>query len=406
VVAVNGIMADVGLMQLELTKPEVTLWVRSEVYHPSQLESEVLAEPDPIVSSGTVVDLTPATELQLQAQLERGAAPAPTFLGRPDLEPEEVEPIVEPVGCAGPRCACATFEDEEPQILMRWLVCSLLFGWVTWLPVIFMQPHEERPRQHLFRQYLLKPGVLIMPFWILLWLLDSIGILIVRKIVSPFFYLFLVHMIFPAVMVWYLFQLQAADEKLIMEQRANRQAEAERAGGELQPVAVEDASPTLLKEFITVNPVALVWLGSVASLGILASSMLTPMKTERGKLAQGFVHMIYGPLAFFQITFAQMIYWTEFLDVPRLYMTFFMLLLSIPCFMLWCCCLMCATRYGRQDMALVRKQRVERAKLVTKAPPAEELESQRAEPAEEPPAESLVDLTEAWQREWEFIFTA
>jgi len=40
------------MMQLELSKPSVTLWVRSEIFHPSLLESEVLADDDETPGSG------------------------------------------------------------------------------------------------------------------------------------------------------------------------------------------------------------------------------------------------------------------------------------------------------------------------------------------------------------------
>ncbi|CAK0805114.1 unnamed protein product, partial [Prorocentrum cordatum] len=43
VVAVNDVSADVGMMQLQLTKPKVTMWVRSYYTHPSEFESELLA---------------------------------------------------------------------------------------------------------------------------------------------------------------------------------------------------------------------------------------------------------------------------------------------------------------------------------------------------------------------------
>uniref|UniRef100_A0A7S2ICW5 Uncharacterized protein n=1 Tax=Zooxanthella nutricula TaxID=1333877 RepID=A0A7S2ICW5_9DINO len=429
IVAVNHVTADVGMMQLELTKAEVTLWVRSEVYHPSQLESEVLAEPDAIVVPGNGnVEPCPPSELQVQ-QSQPGAGagpcggPGPTFLGRPAFDPEAVAPIVEPDANSGPRCACVLLEDEEPQILVRWLVCSILFGWVTLLPVILMQPHEERPRQHLFRQYLLKPCIIILPLWILLWVLDSFEVMFEVSLLHPFYYFSIVHMIFPAVLIRFLMQLQAADERLVLEQRKIRQAEGAKDHADAQPIAVEDPAPTLLRELICVNPVALVWIGAVASIPLVAFNMLMSVKTERARLAQGFVNMIYAPLIALQVAFMWVLFRVRFIDVPKLYLAAFGLLLSVPCFLVWCCCLMCASRFGRQDMALVERQRLERAKEVYStrplrplAPPTEDdseigLSGTRvaeASPAStaEPAAADLVDLTEAMQREWELIYTA
>ena len=39
-VAVNDAHADVGMMQLQLMKPKVTLWLQNEVSHASQLERQ------------------------------------------------------------------------------------------------------------------------------------------------------------------------------------------------------------------------------------------------------------------------------------------------------------------------------------------------------------------------------
>lgn len=394
VVAVNHVSADVGMMQAELTKPQVTLWVRSEVYHPSQLESEVLAEPDAvIVRSNPSPDPTALAE-----------APIAIALGRPEdtLDGAAAEPELN----AGPRCACVAFEDEEPQILMRWLVCSVLFGWVTILPVLFMQPHEERPRQQLFRQYLLKPCVFIIPIWILAWLLDCVEVLLEVKIIHPFYYFTFVHMVLPAVLVWYLMQLQLADERLVIDQRRARQAELAKDSLKSPPVIIEDSAPTLLKEFIGVNPVALVWLGFAASIPIVACSLLTPMTTARARLAQGYLHLVYGLMIPLQLAFTYFVYHVRFIDLPKFYLAGVGLLLSVPCFLVWCFCLMCASRYGRQDMQLVEKQRVERAREVAqKAHPQFDAEG-CVVAANEIPVAELVDLSEAIHREWEFIYTA
>jgi len=390
--------ADVGLMQAELTKAKVTLWVRTEVFHASQLESDMLAEHElPAgAASGRPV---PATFGAADAEAELEAPPAGAafgFSGRPGEEGSDGALVcAEAVG--GPRCAVLAFEDEEAQIVMRWLICGILFGWVTLLPVLLVQPNEERPRQHLFRQYLLKPCLLILPLWILFWVLDCIEVAIETQIMHPFFYFPVVHMLLPSVLVYYLMKMQAADEQIVLEQRKSRQAELKKDSAQFQPVAIEDAAPALLKELICVNPVAMVFLGAVASIPILVWNLLTPLSTERGRLAQGFINIMYAPLTFLQVAFCYSVYHFRFIDLPKLYMTTFGLMLSLPCFAVWCLCLMCASRYGRQDMLLVERQRVERAReAVGEAAPGTAALS----------ATDLVDLTEATQREFEFINSA
>merc|ERR1719215_2412969 len=108
-------------------------------------------------------------------------------------------------------------------------------------------------------------------------------------------------------------------------------------------------------------------------------------------------------MVFLQLAFMYILYHVRFVDLPKFYMFCFGLLLSVPCFVIWCFCLMCASRYGRQDMRLVEQQRVERARQAAEQPPeaAAESGSGRALGASE-----LVDLTEAMHREWEYIYTA
>ena len=123
------------------------------------------------------------------------------------------------------------------------------------LPILPMQPHEPRPRQQLFRRYLLKPCLLVMPIWIALWVLDCIEVSLPPR-PSAFFYFGICHVIMPAVLVWYLVQAQAAGEALGLEQSRSRREEA----GCTVPVVSEDPSPTFLKELIAMNPVALICL--------------------------------------------------------------------------------------------------------------------------------------------------
>ena len=105
-------------------------------------------------------------------------------------------------------------------------------------------------------QYLLKPCLLVMPIWIVLWVLDCIEVHLAAQILCPFFYFGICHVIMPAVLVWYLFQTQAAGEALCLEQSRSRREEA----GCTVPVVSEDPSPTFLKELIAMNPVALICL--------------------------------------------------------------------------------------------------------------------------------------------------
>jgi len=416
VVAINHVFADVGMMQLELSKPSVTLWVRSEIFHPSLLESEVLADDDetPAPAPGQASDsgppaIAPPGAPAVDGVVVDGSVPGPIFFGKPceDESPSGGSTFNAADAIAGPRCASLAFEDEEPQILMRWLICSVLFGWVTMLPVLLMQPHESRPRQHLFRQYLLKPCLFLMPLWLLAWLLDCVELFFEANIMSPFFYFSVVHMLMPAVLVWYLLKLQAADQQLVLDQRKARQAEAAKDSSALQPVAVEDPAPTLLKEFICMNPVALVIIGSVAAIPIVISSLLTPMKTERARMAQGFLNMVYGPQIFLQLAFMWVLTNVKFVDLPRFYVACFGFLLSVPCFVVWCICLTCASRYGRQDMLLAQGQRIQRGRaLVVTEKQAGDEESGSAGPEQEMPASSVVDTVEVMHREWELCYSA
>jgi len=396
VAAVNDVTADVGMMQLQLTQPKVTLWIRPEMLHPSQLEVEMLAEAPTLNGTGGAPEQgsTPGTELPAG----QSALPPPTCIGLPaSLEDSSAGP-------PGPRFACVGFEDEELQIINRWMVCSVVVGWVTLLPVLLLQPHHERPRQQLFRQYLLKPCLLMLPVWILMWTVDCVEILIGVEILRPFYYFAVCHMVFPVVLVWYLMQMQAADERLVLDQRRARET---RVPG-VVPVVVEDPCPVLLKEFIAVNPIALVFVGACAAAPIVIFSLLTPLETARGKQCQSHLVLMYGPLTFLQIAAAYFMYMVHLVDLPKLYLASIGLLFSLPCFAIWCCCLACASHHGRADQTLVQKQRQERAKQALLSMPSGLSGGPAA--GEESPGDAagpeLVDCTEAQQREYEFIYSA
>jgi hypothetical protein len=427
IVAVNDVHGDVGLMQAQLLKPQVTLWIRAELSHASNFEESLAPAPEPQARAdepssesrpGDTTAAEPVVVGQPQPALsenapesrdaERGTA-NPTVVSAPSpvgLSILRLAGLAVGLSSRSPRCVCVALEDEEPQILTRWLTCSLLFGWVTMLPVLFMQPHEDRPRQQLFRQFLLKPCLIVLPIWVLLWFMDCIQVGIDFKLIHPFYYFGIVHMVLPGVLFRYLMLMQAADEQTVLDQRTQRVKEANTA----MLIAVEDPSPTLLKELIMINPVALVWLGSCASIPIVAFSLLTPMQSERAKLAQQTVGVIYSPLVFLQMAFIYTLWNIKFENLPKLYLAGFGLLLSVPCFLVWCLCIVCSSKYGRQDLGLVRAQRIERAKAAKaqadgEAPDAAH-RSIRGTPALPEDPDALVDCSEAQYREWEFIYTA
>jgi len=403
VLAVNEVSGDVGMMQVQLTKPKVTLWLRSDVFgvlHPSQMESEVFGSSGVAegAAGSAAAGVASSSQPAEPAATAPAGAPVPTFMGRAE---EEGWRLSSALPSSGPRCACMGLEDEEPQILMRWTVCGLVFGWVTMLPVLLMQPHEERPRQQLFRQYLLKPCLLMMPVSILFWLVDSLEVLFGFELIRPLYYFAICHMIFPAVLIYYLMRMQAADEKLVLEQRKARLEEA----GCTVPVVVEDPAPMLLRELVMVNPVALVWLSGCAAIPLVIASLLTPMETARGKLAQGYVNLVYGPCVFLQVAFGYIIYNLRFVALPRFYLEGIGLLLSLPCFVVWSICLFCASYYGRKDAAMVEEQRCERAKEALKRTSMGPSEPSGPQAGGAGEAE-LVDCTEASNREWELVYSA
>lgn len=346
IVAVNDVFGDVGLMQQQLvSKDQVTLWMPSEFreVHPSDFEGSMFGARDPPLSEGA----------QGPAPV---APPATVGVKAKDADGETVEGPSPP----GPRFACVAMEDEEPQILTRWAVCALMFGWVTMVPILMMQPHEERPRQQLFRQFLLKPCFFILPLWILLWWLDCVQLLFMIQIVHPFFFFLLCHTLLPAALVWFLFTMQVADEHIVLDQRKSRQVEA----GEVS--VIEDPQPLLLKELIMVNPIALVGLGCSVSIPIVLCSLFSVFETRRLKQAQSFVNMIYGPLTVLQLVSMYILYHLRFAQLPEMYLAGFYFLLSIPCFAVWCVCLVCANQFAKRDLQLVQSQRLERAKELAK----------------------------------------
>lgn len=438
VVAVNDVTADVGMMQLQLMKPAVTLWVRPEMGlmqdHAGQFREHVFASPfHPDLSDAAGVNgsaapgaLAPPAGASAPGAAMAVGAGRPISHAGPEPTPTNYGASSELAGQEGafpaadhggeaepeggdrtqPKCACLALEDEEPQILMRWTVCGLLVGWVTLLPVLLMQPHEERPRQQLFRAHLMRPCFVVLPIWIMLWVVDCVQLFFAVKLMHPFWFFGICHVLFPAFLFWHMMGMQAADEKLVLEQRKSREAEA----GSALPMVVEDPAPTLLKELVTTNPVALMLLGASASIPICLCSWLRRLETGRGRMARDYVLMVYGPLMPWQCVFIQLLWRVKFIEMPQLYLAVLGMLLSIPCFVTWFCCVMCATRYCRQDMALVERQRLERAKEARAksqlilaelgALPNGEAEAEQGE------NELLVDCSEAAQAEWELIYTA
>lgn len=384
-VAVNDVFADVGMMQLQLLQPSVTLWFRKDI----EIAPVFLTNPD-----------YQEYQEQQQQQMQGGrpgndGRPNPDTIGRVQvvaIAPGILSIVTTPL--PEPKCACVALEDEEQQTLTRWAVCSLIFGWVTLLPILFMQPHEERPRQHQFRQFLLKPSLLVLPIWIIMWILDCIQLMIGWQIIRPLYYFAICHMVLPGILVWHMFQMQKADEQIVLEQRQARKTEManNQTAGPVTPFVCEDPAPILLKELVTSNPITLVWLGAWVSIPLIISSLLTPLKTARGRMAQGYINLIYLPMVFFQAAVLMVVYQVRFIDLPKMYLASFGLLLSLPCFLVWCFCLVCAAQYGRADLTLARKQRIERAREACGEPLA--------------PGGQIVDCHESQMREYDMNFSA
>ncbi|CAK9028200.1 unnamed protein product [Durusdinium trenchii] len=390
IVAVNEVYADVGLMQQQLlSKSQVTLWLTESRDHPSDFESSVFAGNG--FSERTAEGSVEAETVGAQAE-QVGTADADDA-DDADADGSKAAKIAAssaPVE-RGPRFACVAMEDEEPQILTSWAVCSLMFGWVTMLPILLMQPHEERPRQQLFRQFLLKPSFVILPLWLLLWFVDCIQLLFMFQLIHPFYFFLICHSVLPAIMTWHLFTMQVADERIILDQRKSRAVEA----GEEN--VIEDPQPVFLKELIMINPVALVGLGASASIPILLCSLFTVFETRRLKVAQSYVNVIYGSMTILQLVSMYFLYHLRFAQLPEMYLAGFYFLLSIPCFAVWCICILCAGQYAKKDLFLVQSQRLERAKELAR-------KDVRFTGTSEP-SESLVDCTEALTRAYVLIYT-
>lgn len=355
IVAVNDVSGDVGLMQLQLMEPKVTLWLVVDLDHPAMNELERFDPPE-----------------EAEGRIELGrATPAAPLTPSPGL-----------------RCACIGLEDEDPQIFNRWSVFAVMFGWIMMLPILFMKPPPERPRLQIFRQYLLKPCAILIPITLTLWTLDCLSLITMVEYVEPLYYYLICHTFFASTMVWFLMQMQLADERLVLEQRKTRLEEARIP----LHVVIEDPAPLFLKELLTLNPVALVYLGTLASIPIVIAQFLCPMSTRRGKMAQGYINLMYSPLALLQLASVYLINQTRWIDLPKLYLLGFGLVLNIPCFCVWCCCLCCSTRYTRSDVSLVQKQRLERASQATNQ--------------EASFFNNSVELREALHREGEVIYHA
>merc|ERR1719506_1461695 len=118
-------------------------------------------------------------------------------------------------------------------------------------------------------------------------------------------------------------------------------------------------------------------------------------------MAQGFVSLIYAPMICLQLGLGYLLYHAHFEDLPQLYFMPIAYLVSIPCIVVACGCVVCTARYGRMDMALVRRQRLERGREAdAKAP------SPAQPPDEAQPSRPIVDCSESLYREWELIYSA
>lgn len=244
---------------------------------------------------------------------------------------------------------------------------------------------------HLFRRFLYKPCLIIMPIWLLFWSLDCLQLMLRHVVIPPYVFLAVCHAALPAVIAWYLMQMQAEDEQLVLSQRKER-VDAET--GASIAVAVEDPSPTYLKELLTCNPVVITAIGVCAALPIVISSLVTPLTTVRGKLAQSYVYLMFGPLVLLQVIFVGGLILIEFTDLPSMYLTSFTLLFRLPPLVIWCICVCFTWRYSYKDVVLVKKQRQERAKEVV-----------RSEPGGVPEG-AVVDCAESHLREYELTYSA
>ena len=107
----------------------------------------------------------------------------------------------------------------------------------------------------------------------------------------------------PAVLVWYLFQTQAAGEALCLEQCRSRR------GGRLHRPRRQRGSLADLPQGAHCDKSLGVDLPRRLCLGpLLAASLLTPLLAQRGKMAQGYGSIIYAPRVFLQVALVRIIY--------------------------------------------------------------------------------------------------
>jgi len=100
------------------------------------------------------------------------------------------------------------------------------------------------------------------------------------------------------------------------------------------------------------------------------------------------------------MAFVYLLWNIQFQDLPKLYLAGLTLLLSVPCLIIWCICLLSAWRYERKDLELVSKQRLERAQEVTRS-----YNEAAASGGERSAQKLLVDCSEA-QMSQDLIYTA
>ncbi|CAD7953620.1 unnamed protein product [Amoebophrya sp. A120] len=134
-----------------------------------------------------------------------------------------------------------SFEDEDLVTLSRWIICGMIFGWITLIPTLLIKPHFFKRRQQLFREVFLNAGGaassgfnlfvnnwknFILPLWLFLWVVDGIEIMAhVRLLGPPFVYFLSTHVVLASVVVVLGMRLQQKDEELVLEQRRIRDGE-------------------------------------------------------------------------------------------------------------------------------------------------------------------------------------
>eukprot|EP00397_Hematodinium_sp_SG-2012_P016693 GEMP01017040.1.p1 GENE.GEMP01017040.1~~GEMP01017040.1.p1 ORF type:complete len:654 (+),score=102.73 GEMP01017040.1:55-2016(+) len=334
IVGVNEIHGDVGPMQVELmTAQNVTLYCHTHLGDPT-MEDEELKE-------------------------AFKAYPGATVIGNKDDANATLPASTHTVSVVG-------LEDEEPQMLLRWVLCSFTLGWVSLLPVVFLEPHEERPRQTQFQNIFGTAGKIILPIWIVMWIVDSVSIMLHIQLIPPFFYYIIVHMVLAGIVVILGMKLQFQDTEHVCDQRRVRRDEVEAAGDaennvKIRPFVTEDPPPTLLRELLICNPIAVVFMGCLVAIPIVIGTLFYPLNTERGKLAQTYVCMTFGSLCILQLATIGLL-WQLTLDiVPTVYLAGFAALVWYPCFIAYCICLLCSGHYAKRDLDLCRRQRIERA---------------------------------------------